>query len=426
MKHALLWSLFVSASWCAIPATDLLQHIGSLHIPNAAMVSIAHGFPASPSPVLLVTTFSPLSRDQLVAVNDLAAVVHGMTANVTVLLDNLLWPNYACAVPSDVFGQPAVMAAGGFLIPGKTPGKIVVSLLGSGAHLQLSTNKAGFFYHTATWADMNGDGRLDILTARASKPVVSSPRAEMVWLEQPEDPAQAPWPEHILFEGPGHSFIYKDWTGGTVPAPQILSAGFFAEKDLAVYWCDGGEWPSCPRRMKWVIDDTLGPFFDVQKVDLNRDGRDDLLATNNRADGRGAVLAFERPRDGLRGTWPRHILASGYTPQSSLPVPGKGAPGVSVAFAPGLKKGQKPWILVSGDDAGVVQLLVPDSEDPSDWRYTPNTILKGKGTVGGVAVEDVDGDGTLELFVADYSGGRVEIFRLLPERLTKPTPASAS
>jgi len=44
--------------------------------------------------------------------------------------------------------------------------------------------------HQATWADMNGDGRLDILTARASKPVVSSPRAEMVWLEQPEDPAQ--------------------------------------------------------------------------------------------------------------------------------------------------------------------------------------------------------------------------------------------
>lgn len=170
----------------------------------------------------------------------------------------LVWPKvhlisvcFFCFSRSSLFHSP--------------PGKIVVSLLGSGAHLQLSTNKAGFFYHTvclllpcrlsisnfgflvfnfilmlfalspsfkphtafyfpphffpggdsifflakkkklcdvcafhiipqsshqATWADMNGDGRLDILTARASKPVVSSPRAEMVWLEQPEDPTQ--------------------------------------------------------------------------------------------------------------------------------------------------------------------------------------------------------------------------------------------
>lgn len=33
---------------------------------------------------------------------------------------------------------------------------------------QLSSPKSGFFYHCGVWLDMNGDGRLDILTARSN------------------------------------------------------------------------------------------------------------------------------------------------------------------------------------------------------------------------------------------------------------------
>lgn len=37
---------------------------------------------------------------------------------------------------------------------------------------KVSTDKSANFYHCAKWADVNGDGRMDILAARAYKPLV--------------------------------------------------------------------------------------------------------------------------------------------------------------------------------------------------------------------------------------------------------------
>ena len=45
------------------------------------------------------------------------------------------------------------------------------------------------------------------------------------------------------------------------------------------------------------------------RVDINGDGRDDLLATNNRNDGKGAVMAYEVPLQ-LNGTWTRYVAAA--------------------------------------------------------------------------------------------------------------------
>jgi hypothetical protein len=48
--------------------------------------------------------------------------------------------------------------------------------------------------------DMNGDGRLDIVLGEEvldfDKRV--TPRSRLVWLEQPDDPRQTPWPMHVI------------------------------------------------------------------------------------------------------------------------------------------------------------------------------------------------------------------------------------
>jgi hypothetical protein len=43
----------------------------------------------------------------------------------------------------------------------------------------------------AVWIDMNADGRLDLLTSRATKPLFGSGSGELLWLEQPATEALA-------------------------------------------------------------------------------------------------------------------------------------------------------------------------------------------------------------------------------------------
>ena len=141
---------------------------------------------------------------------------------------------------------------------------------------------------------------------------------------------------------------------------QIVATQFFTAQALSLWWCEGASWAECSDGgsgavRSRVIDDSVGAMFNVQLTDLNGDGRDELLATNNVADGSGKVLAYEVPDEWQTGAFAAHVLQDGYKPKGSTLLPGKGAPGVARAL-PAHSNG-KPLILVSGDDAGVVYLL---------------------------------------------------------------------
>ena len=108
----------------------------------------------------------------------------------------------------------------------------------------------------------------------------------------------------------------------------------------------------------------LGCNAQVSWVDLNGDGRKELLATTNEANGHGGVYAYEQPStDWKNGNWTKHTLAKGYKP--TLPfLPGRGSPGTATAFFVresdrALKKGTRPAVVVSADDGGFVDLLLP-------------------------------------------------------------------
>lgn len=68
----------------------------------------------------------------------------------------------------------ALVVPDGFLVPFHNNGNVFIVTTDSADigqmtnKYQLTTKKSGYFYHTGVWLDMNGDGRLDFVTARSN------------------------------------------------------------------------------------------------------------------------------------------------------------------------------------------------------------------------------------------------------------------
>ncbi len=89
-------------------------------------------------------------------------------------------------------------------------------------------------------------------------------------------------------------------------------------------------------------------------------------------------------------------------------VPGRGFGGVT-QFVSG-----KPWIAVAGDASGKAHLLIPESNGPGDWNYREETLAAPGGTVGQLAVGDVNGDDWAEVFVPAYDRDLILAYTFAP------------
>jgi len=382
---------------------------------------------------------------------------------VTTLDAEAVWPNQAApVVPGSVasLSTPTVLQAGGFFVsvpghPSKADGTVDLLVATSDEATEfskrtISSYKKDNFYHHAEWLDMNNDGRLDVVAARCYEPqYVGKPDSELIWIEQPED-ASADWETHVIYpNGPDVAFAVVDLDGDG--NSQIIATEFFVNQRLALYKCAGASWSECDADSTEVvvIDDEEGTFFDLQWVDLNLDGVKDLLVTTQvgaagaRArrcficvpfhrvrrprhltplylgpwlrillqgtDGKGKVLAYEVPSEWATDTWTKHELADGYAPLHRF-LPGQGSPGVARAFP---VSNQSPHIIVTADDGGYVDMLVPTG---AAFEYEKVTVIESTGTVGSPATGDVDGDGIAEVFGELLAGCQT----LVPAR-PKPT-----
>ena len=109
---------FVDTCW----STSSPRQVATIPLTDVAVASVADHFPGSPSPALLLTTYNFLTTDGVFVVRDLVSVVKGEGYNTVTLTKNVKWPNQATMVPLEVFSTPAMLVAGGFLVPHKTPG----------------------------------------------------------------------------------------------------------------------------------------------------------------------------------------------------------------------------------------------------------------------------------------------------------------
>lgn len=348
---------------------------------------------------LVVSSFGMFGGDAVSRVRLTRDGLSDVSAIKTEVLAQLSWPNEVTAVPEAVFGSDFIAVGTGFLVPGRSTGAVAVINTKTAEQFQLSNARSGYFYHRVVWHDMNGDGRLDVVTARARKGLMSGGTGEILWLENPAESTRGPWTEHVIAEGPDVNFVIVE--GLDLSSPVIIATEFFSKK-LSVLWREGQTWS------KRVLDDQLGSAFDLELADLNGDGRKDVVVTNHEGGSKGAVFAYEIPKAYRADAWPRHTLLGG------IKVVGGGfnaaAPGSALVWQQ--SEQGKPEIFIGGDGSFKVHHLVPTSADPSDWTYEERIIHSGRSTIGRLAIGDADGSGRDTLFVPSYDDNQIYVFRL--------------
>lgn len=397
-KHIALCGIIASMPFTTMAAPKLK---GEFSVKSPAFLSLLPGLNPGEKD-LYISSFGIGGGDSVLQVPLHEGSLGELSSwKVAKLSSKLIWPNEVTEVPESVFGPHKISVGTGFLVPGRSTGSVEIIDRTDGSVLTISHKKDGYFYHRVLWHDMNGDGRLDAVTARGKKGMLGGSDGELLWLEQPADPkAPGAWVEHVIAKGPDVNFILADLDGNG--STEIIATQFFGKK-LSLHWQDNGSWVSK------TLDDTLGAAFDLELVDLNGDGHLDLLVSNHEGSAdKAAIYGYEIPAAPREDAWTRHTLLSGIkTEKGGF---NQASPGSAFAVQPNLKKSlSKPWILAGGDGSTKVHLLLPQAKD---WEYKEVIIQDTGSTIGTIAVGDVDNDGIQELFVPAYDINKVFVYSL--------------
>jgi len=409
-------------------AADALRPLFTLDVASAAFPSVQRVAGAN---ALVVSQFTgnPLYSGTLAYVANISAAVDAALRgggapppHAAPLTDfEFLWPNLMTAVPAPLSARmPGFVVGDGFLVPLKSTGTVYhVDTRAVPAKVRaLAPTKEEMFYHRGEFVDMDGDGDLDVLTARAIKPLLEGDAyGELVWLENPgaaHDDGTSTWPLHsIVAPGPG---VYFDVINGTRRAPVwVVGAEFFGER--VSLWHIGQHGKVLAHR---VVDDAIGAVEVAAQVNLlggagaHGAGRHLLVSNHLNDAARSGVFAYELPANLATGAFgARHKLAGNFTVRSSLPH--SASPGFSYVARPRAAHTDAPArVLVAGDGSWEAYEYTPSGGAAAPYKFAKTWSKNYDGTIGAMHVEDVNGDGYTDVFVADNDNGKLHALTYAP------------
>jgi len=366
------------------------------------------GLPTRRSQIIKLNPFAaasaittvPLSQlSNLKKKGDLSASLFNKPDNVFVSDRKMKWPNILNRLPTE-YGDYIVIPDG-FLPPLKSDGNIFLAN-STGGLFRISPAEKGACYHETEFHDFNGDGLLDILTARFVKSGFPLPKfdGDLLWYENPGvSQITSEWKQHIITQGPDVIFKSIPYEGGLA----IFCTEFFS-KQLTVKLVSAQGVLKDSR----VIDEKVGKPFAVSYEDLDGDGIAELLVTNHqdeKDDIKAGIFAYEIPSDLLKGNFKRHTLAQDVT-NLKVTDPGAGSPGIANAFYPQLNMTTGPkHIVAAGDGSFDVWHLAPTS---TRFQYEVS-IIEFEGTTGQMLLHDFDNDGIMDILVPDNDEWKLQL-----------------
>ena len=367
---------------------------------------------------MIVSTFGVMGSGHIYMVENVKdAVIAGDAGQLKpVKLDTakFQWPNNIQVVPNDVFEERAIVVPDGFLVPGKKDGGVYVvrmddeDLTKTKETVKITAKKNNYFYHMGYWVDLNGDGRKDFITARSN---AKKGHGELVWLEHPEKGLDSGeyWTEHVLGNLADVSFdmqVLPEYKNEVV----VFSAHFFDEaiRMVRISTVDGSLVES-----KTIDDTEILSAYNVALVDLNNDGNRQLLVNNHETkDKKTGIWAYEFPEDPMQDDWTRKTIASDFHNAFSLTVPNM-APGFGYAVWPnGKHEKERAHILVAGDGDHAAHILYPSGDDATNFEYDNEVFKNAGGTVGALAMSDLDQNGWTEVWMPNYDNGYIMLFEI--------------
>ncbi|TNF30700.1 MAG: hypothetical protein EP319_04270 [Deltaproteobacteria bacterium] len=348
---------------------------------------------------LYISSFKFMGGDNVKKYVDLENHLNSRSINIETIVDKIIWPNEIEKYPGLINGEEQFVVSSGFFPPTKNTGAVHLFGKASKSLLKVTKDKKGWWYHRTRFWDYDRDGVMDILTARAYKGMVWGKGAEFLVLLAPNEGSRTRWEEKVLFEGPDVFFELVDLdSDGEF---EVISSQFLNEKISYHY--------KNHTNRKWeekIIDNTIGPGFDLSYVDLNADGKKEILLTNHVSTKKAGVFVYESPKDPRNEDWHRHVIHEGFV--TTARGIGQASPGNAKAFNPmGEQVDGKLSIVVSGDGNEKVHLFTP-TEEP--WKYNHEVIYNGKGIIGKVTAADSDKDGKAEIYIPAYDENKILIF----------------
>jgi len=249
--------------------------------------------------------------------------------------------------------------------------------------------------HDNVAADIDGDGRLDLVVMRDS--------AGLFWYRIPADPAK-PWESHRV--GPAvHGGIDPRGVGdldGDGDPDIVRSTGWFENAD--------------GQGLKWNWHENIdgghqGKFKDTTKswvVDLDRDGDNDVVMTDADKGGPSHRAHWFENADGKGRRWVRRAIASQKGDLHTLAVADFDGDGDWDVFS-----GEGP--LGGSGPEEKRRWFIWENLDGRGGRWNEHVILEGPRCHEGVAA-DVDGDGDVDICSKPWNGGlHVYLRNLLAE-----------
>ena len=254
--------------------------------------------------------------------------------------------------------------------------------------------------------DLDGDGRPEIALASGFYFSESSRGGEIQLLSRPKD-LDEPWQFHPIAVDPVvHRLRWADLDGDG--RPELVHAPLFGpgsngprDPKPAHLWAfrppaklRSGPWQT------WKIDERLTVLHGLHVEDLDGDGRDEILTASFEG-----IFRFDFEGDGSAGRWKKVRIAAVAKPANQKPGTSRG----SSEIAPGkLGKGRPMLAAIEPWHGHQVVVYTPDTA-ASAWRrrVLDDTLTEGHALV----VADLDGDGADEI-VAGWraAGGGLSLY----------------
>lgn len=328
------------------------------------------------------------------------------------ITNNFTWINFPKVVPFEIFKNRSLLIKDGFIPPFHNNGGVYILIINENditkveKTLRLTAEKKGYYYHEAFWYDFNKDGKMDLITARSNSKKEGS---ELLWLEQPENYLEhsGPWKEHIIYRG-GTDISFSLFETSILEGILVIFSGEFWGKKATVMYFDLKLLQIVERR---VIDDSIGFVYAAQVVELNGDGKKQLLVNNHeKKDEDTGIWIYDFPEDFdfIHGEFKKTKIAGDFKNASSFFIKNM-SPGFPYVVWPKVEeKGEKMAnIVVAGDGDYTAHLMSPRGK--GDYGIEDIKFLGG--TVGSICFDDLDGDGLLDLFIPNYDQNYIEFYR---------------